>query len=454
LLANSFSTANQASDQIQALQNQENPSLIDRLQSLGGLATILGTAGLAASGNAGGAAAFGLGGVSGLQGAGAEEQEAKANAIESLQKQRDDALDRGDKAMNRISNLVISNADLFVDPETGEPTISEELLGFLATGEQLRLSPSSRRKLNRADELTETRLELLQTSLEKETTVAGARETLKTMFGMLEWSDPPEALVDTMAKSLGTPEMNKAVLDMYRDHGGISGIEAFIRSKELGLSLTDPKILRMVDWKEEESDKLKPAEVEKLEVLKMDKELNDYAKDPANKEAIRKIRQNSGNDEIAYINELVNTVFAGRAGDIALYLDERRVLADNDEFRLWQKVWAESGIPLEFARAMEGFKEEFDDMNPEQQIRYQASLASKMHQASKDELRETTMREDAVSFTSATNQLSREANLAPDVAQKIAKQLINDATDESGRIDKEELQRLTRIAIQQFNEGK
>ena len=440
--------AQQLGQQARTLQGQETPSLLQRLLSPGGLALLAGTGIAASQGGGTAAAGFGAGGLQGLQQRLLAENESKAAAVEDLQKQRNDALDRADKAMNRVSNLINTNPDLFTDPDTGEQTISPDLLGFLASGENLRLSVTARRKLNRKDVETDARHEMLTDALGKADSIEQARVIMNEVFRNQDWHNPDPAVVNALSNALGTPEFNPTLLNVIVKHGGLSGLEAITRAREMGVSEDDPQILGMIDWQERESSDLTPAALKDLKIMQLDAELTKWQQDPANRNALREIRKEAGTDQLAFLQKLANAVFAGRAGDINPYIDEYTHLAKDGSFTIYMKALAESGALTDVAEAVAGTDLIGD--SPEERIRKRAEYTSKLFNAMQEQVRETNAFDDVKLRDTATARLVAEIpKMDVGRAGRVTAEILKDATDATGRVNEEQFEQLLRTAIEQ-----
>jgi hypothetical protein len=442
--------AQAAGQGIQAIQGQEAPSILQRLLSPSSLPLIAAIiAGTAGAGGRGGLA-VGLGGLQGLQGIAAQEEEAKAEAVQALQKERNEALDRADKSMNRVTQLVTSNPDLFVDPETGEQRIDETLLGILATGQPIRLSTTARRQLSRSDAQQGQRHDVLMEALKDAITVEDTRTVVRAIFNNMDWANVPTEVVDSVSRNIGTPELDSTLLNLIIKHGGSSGLQAIISARERGVGLEDPGVLRMIDWQEQEAGSLTPSQQENLKVLELDMELNAWSTNPENRQRLAEIRAETGEDETAFQATVVEEVFAGRSGDRNLYIQERGHLARDNTFRAYMTAWAESGDLFSLADVIAGANPAFQEMDQEAKVRYRSGLAFKAFQGMLDSVNEANAFDDAQSLNNATRRFLAEVpNMDAGRAQRLAREAITDATDQTGRVDAELFERILVTIIEQ-----
>ena len=173
--------------QVEALRGQESP---DFLQSLlrGGLLPALAGGAAAALGQPAVGAGLALGGLSAADVLHKEQVATQRQAIVETEAQLDDSLEDVAKLRGTMANLVNTNPNIFVDPETGESAISPETLGLLVTGvEGVELFPTSRDTAARRDaqwqELYDLKLEAWQSA----PTPESRRTMARSLANHLEW---------------------------------------------------------------------------------------------------------------------------------------------------------------------------------------------------------------------------------------------------------------------------
>lgn len=436
--------AQSAEQGMRDVQSQRDPSLIDKLLSPGGLATILATIGAGAATGGAGAAAFGMGALPQLSKAVAQEREERAAAVGALQDQRDEALDRADKSMNRFTQILTSNPEALED-------IPPTLLGPLATGEAIRLNPTARRKAARSDAAQKRRHEFLMEALQAVDSTEQARLVVKQIMRNQDW-DAPAEVVNQIASAIGTKDVDATMANIGAKHGGASFQSALIAAREKGVDVfMDPETLAMIDWNEKEEESLTPSQQENLKVLGLDEELNRWSADPANQATIETIRAETGRDEIAFQKRVVEIAFSGRSGDVNIYLDARGHLARENKWKAFTTAWAESGGPFALADIMMMADPKFQVMNEEQKLRYRAHTAFTTFKSMLDTVNQTNAFDDAMALHDATHRFLKEIpNMDSGRAQDIAKKAIENATDESGRVVKEIFNQEVQTAIDQF----
>jgi hypothetical protein len=119
---------------------------MDKLSSAILPAILAGGAALAGQGDAALGAA--LGGLEAPVLLAKEENQARREQLEDILEREENQLQRIDRIHSRMNQLVVANPDAFVDPDTGEMMISEEMLGFLTSGQEgLPLNVTTKRVL-------------------------------------------------------------------------------------------------------------------------------------------------------------------------------------------------------------------------------------------------------------------------------------------------------------------
>lgn len=439
-----LSQAQTAGQRAQDIQGQEEPSLLQRLLSPGGLASLAGLIASGVGGGGAGALAFGAGALPQIGAQLAEEKEDRAAAVQALQAERDEALDRAEKSMNRFTSILNANPEALGD-------IPPSLLGPLATGEAIRITATARRRLARVDEGQKRRHTMLMEVLGTVESIEDARTIIRQIYLNQDWKAPTE-VIDALAKSMGTGELESTAANIYAEHGGSSFRSAVIEARERGVNpFTDPEILSMIDWNETEEDSLSPSQREDLKVLQLDEEINEWTSDPDNKTKLAEFRAETGEDEIAFQRAVIEEVFAGRGGDINLYLDARGHLARDGKWKAFAAAWNEAGGPWELAEAILSTDPKYRQANDEQRLRLKAHAAFTTFKAMLDSVNETQAFDDATSLHTATQRFLAEIpNMDSELAQKIARTAITNATDQTGRVDKEKFEQEVQTAIDQF----
>lgn len=443
-LGQTLGQARSAGQRAEAIQGQEEPSLLQRLISPSGLALLAATLGAGAAGGGAGALAFGAGALPQLQASVAEEKEERAAAVATLQKERDEALDRAEKSMNRFTTILNSNPEAFAG-------IDENLLGALATGEAIRLNPTARRRASRVDDQQKQRHDILMEGIKTTKTVEDTRTVLRQIFANQDWHNAPTEVIDALARNIGTPDINSTLANIGAEHGGSSFQSAVIRAGEMGVGLEHPDVFSLIDWNEREEDSLTPSQLEDLKILQLDEEITKWTSDPDNRQKLAEFRAEAGEDEIAFQRIVMEEVFAGRGGDINLYLNARGHLARDGKWRVFNTAWVESGGPFSLADAILSTDPKFRRMGEEQKLRYRAKTAFQTFKAMLDSVNETNAFDDATSLNNATQRFLAEIpNMDSGRAQQLAREAVTDATDQAGRVDREQFEAILETIIEQF----
>jgi len=113
-----------------AQQQTDLPSMGDQLKSPAGIASLLAALGGAATGDAN-LAVGGAGVLEGFMGQSGAQTDQRRGAIQSAQQQTQKILDAN---RQRLSTMITSRPDLFIDPVTEESVIDPRVLGYAATG--------------------------------------------------------------------------------------------------------------------------------------------------------------------------------------------------------------------------------------------------------------------------------------------------------------------------------
>jgi hypothetical protein len=454
-LGGSFGEAAAIGEQIQQLQETEDPNILQQLTSPGGLATIL-AAGLAATQGGGEAAlAVGAGGLGALQKKVATGREVRATAIENLQDQRDKALERQDKTFQRFNTLMTSNPDLFVDPETGEPVAPPKVLGFLATGSSaISINPHTRRLANERQERWEKMFNLYESRLEETSSLEDARVLTKAIFNISDWPDPPDAVVDGIARSVGTDDLDAAVIRTVLDFSGSSGLDALQQKFENGWSFSDSRFWKMLKWMPQGDGKITTNDV----FINLVDEMNRVSKDPANREAIGKIKEESVGDPALEMHLMAKLAFPNRKGDQDLYLDEANA-GDPQTLKVLQNQYNRVRDIFDLVMLQTDVKamSEFEGKSPEQRAKLFYEMALQDTKAFKDGARINDGLQDTILGNQVAGRFQSELGLSRSTSMKVTNRIIADAnvvaTQPDGTFDRPkfeaEVERLTNLAIQQ-----
>lgn len=415
------------SQMISQLQNQEQPGLLQRLLSPQGIAGAAATGLAGALGGGEAALGVGVGALGGLQQLEEARRSAADEAIGTLSEQRDKALDRLEKAQNRISTLLQSNPDLFADPLTGESTIDPNLLGLLATGEDIRLDPTTRRKLARRDEMWQRRDQHFRDALEATDSLPDARVLTRGWLANMDWQASDE-VVEALAQAMGTEEFDATLLNMYLDWGGVSGIQALIRSRELGLSLEDPEIMRGVHWQ----PPINEAGAGDALYLQLVGEMVKWQSDPENQDTVISIAKEAGQDIRKYSQMMAQQAFAGRQAHIDHYI-KKTVGFSNAEESLRNSAIANTGDLFGLGDMFTSGKiaQKTQGMSLEEQMRYKGTIAMQMFQGLLDAQKGQSAVEDAQRHNALSLKLAQALKLDTEIASGLAMDVLLAAQRES-----------------------
>lgn len=403
---------------------QQNPNLLQQILSprgaAGGIGTLL--AGILGGGQA--AAAFGSGALSGLTQQVEAQRTARDQAIEQLQKQRDKALERVDKSQQRISTLIESNPDLFNDPVTGEPTISPDKLGFLATGEDIRLDPSSRRALNNKDLFQQQRQDALMVALKESDNIEQTRTITEAMFKNMGWDDMPDKVVNDVTQAMGTPDLNAVMAGVLKDLGGVSGANAIIYARENGLAFDDPKVLNRVNWREKLPDGMTETDL-KVQLMG---EMAQWEQRPGNQDMLRTIDKEAAGDQKKRNELLAAEVWAGDSGKRTEWIDMTSGWTDGRRAMLARAI-TEGGAMTTMLKAIGGIKElqENKDAPPEKIAQITGKYIGLYLDAYEKERKESAVTEDVLQLNSMTTRIQRELNTTQSAASDLAGRVLKNA---------------------------
>lgn len=441
--------ANQLQDAIRQLQGQEGPSLVQRLLSPAGLALAAGTVLAGKEAGASGALAFGAGGLQGLQGQTVTEREQRADAISQLQDQRDQALDRVEKAQQRVNNIFNTNPEAFIDPETGEPTIEPEELGLLATGFPVQLFPQTRRQMQNATTDKMARHDVFVKALGNSRSINDARQILRGMMGNMGWHDTPDEVVDALARSMGTPDWTPTLANIIAQNA-TNAPDVFIKAAENGLALEDPAVVSLVDWRTQPVELPTDAENKLLLI----QQFNEWLL--RNRDKAGKIREQS-TDNTEFLQGAIDEAFADQPGSGQQLKVFLKVNEDNaaEIFESYQEFMKKH----ELAAQLSGYDEmeSIRNMTDEERARYFMTGAIAMRDAKRQEILESQAKEDAKWQSNIKAQLRNEfPALGPlsviNITNKIFRVATEAARRPDGRIDRERFEETVRTELQKVRQ--
>lgn len=277
--------------QMEKLQAQEQPSLLDRILSPEGLISLLATGAAGAIGGPAAAAGFGLGRLGGMDAATEADKAQKRKAMEELSEQHEKALDRLDKSRQRFTTLLQAQPELFIDPATGEQTVPPKLLGFYATGEPVALSALTKDAIEQTTAAREKVHATLTTRLETAASDEDARTILKAMFTNLKSpvdDGTLEALVQ--ARKMGTLEAELA--NVIAERYPRVAAEVFMFAGDNKLNLWDTRIAKMLTGNYVDPDAADGDDDVSVsdEFLRIGKKIADYQMDPKNHPRIAQLQ--------------------------------------------------------------------------------------------------------------------------------------------------------------------
>jgi hypothetical protein len=424
--------------QIGAMQGAQGPGLLEQLFSPKGLGLLGGALMAGKQGGAGAAGAFGLGGIQGIQSLIAQEKEQQAAAIASLQEQRDKALDRADKAIQRVSTAFNTNPDAFINPETGEPVLSPREIGFLATGTDIEMFPQTRRLMEQRDEQWKRRMDLLTGALKSTRSLEDARNLTEVVMRNMNWTDPDPATVDALARSMGTERFPIEAANAILKAGHSSGLAAIVYGLENGLAWDDPEVWRRVDFNEETATD--PQNIQDQLYADALFAMNDYER--ANPEEVFQMRRESGEDNSKYLTQLSEKALAQQAGTRSLFQRKMGLLGDDtvdnlmrslgvirDNNSLAIKLGGIDKLPV-----MRG-------MTDEQRQQFELDQANHLAGATQRAATNSKAESDAALMNDAVVKFQQQIKLSPQAAHELASRAFIEAAkpyiDKSGRITNE-----------------
>ncbi len=426
--------------QYDKLSAQETPSTLDRLLSPEGIIRLLGTAGAGAIGGAPAAAGFGLGSVGALNSAAEADRAQKRKAMEELNDRHEKVLDRLDKSRNRYTTLLQSQPELFLDPETGQPTVSPKLLGIMATGDPVPLSPAAKSAIKSAGENDERRYNLLNERLTTAPDVESRKTILKSMFNILK-SDVPEGELNALA-SAKPEESNKMTADFIAKYYPAVATDVFIAASELGVPYSDYRITRMLKghYKDPDLDD----DAGKLTIpdlaIQAGGRIAAWQKDPENAETLRKLKSEAIT-EMDFSLKLATEVLGGDRDQYDAYRTAFK-LVDPKDLQMTTEFYGDVVEGNATADAFAGFEdvESRRAMTPEERRAADWKVAQDQVKAAKQAVKTEQANLDLETATSIIPRLQAigmPRMFAQHLAVKFMKDAKNAATRPNGTVDRE-----------------
>lgn len=212
------------------------PTMRDKLLSAPGLIAMLGSAAAGAAGAPDVANGLAQGFLSGAQADVAGQQSSIENA-------RKATMDMIDSQRQRLSTMLTSRPDMFIDPQTGQPLVDPRVLGYASTGYLLPINPASNYILTKRDERTKALVEM-GTKLMMDGDTADKRNRGATIVSNAlnlglskDFFDAISGMDETDAwqELIGNPKIDT-----------VSALEAWRYATQNGLPLATPEVLEML----------------------------------------------------------------------------------------------------------------------------------------------------------------------------------------------------------------
>jgi hypothetical protein len=207
-----YGRALEAQEERERLESQDPASGQDKLLSARNIPLALGALAALLGGNPQAAAGIGIGAMQGSNDAAAAENAANAEKLDKMVEREDRELQRIENMHNRMTQVYNANFESFIDPETNQPYLTPEQLGFVLGGpEGMRLNAGSRWQL------------------EMRGRNGGSTTMINKQIEAIQGApDEPTATYHTvqLLRMLGHPVDDVAV-EMYRNayrNGGLQGI--------------------------------------------------------------------------------------------------------------------------------------------------------------------------------------------------------------------------------------
>lgn len=278
------------------LEGTPDQTIIDKLGATL-LPALLG-GGLAIAGQGAAGAGMALGGLNAADLLAKEENQAKREALKQTLELEEQQLQRLDKIHNRMNQLVIANPEAFIDPESGQQTVTPEMLGFLASGlDGLPFNATTKGILARrnSDKAWAKRYEMAMDGLQQAPNEAEAARWA-TRIQVLLGDNPNSGITRDMVSALNDPENARTAIQNLvgrADPDSVVGALAWLTEQGLKDPMDDP-----VGFSSRLTFSLVSAggrvplkeDLTNQAILRVNK----WMKDPENADAITEIRQKFG----------------------------------------------------------------------------------------------------------------------------------------------------------------
>jgi len=433
------------------LDSAKKPSILDQLLSPQGLVSLLGTVGAGIAGGPAAAAGFGIGRLGTVDAAAEAKLAQTRKAREELAKQHENALDRLDKSRQRFTTLLQAQPELFIDPVTGQQTVSPKLLGFYATGEPVALSPASKRALDKADDSWKKTNDILTDQLANAQTDDDAKKILDAIFVNLDAKNIPEDLKDSLARSRKDGTWNQSTADMIARYFPKVAADAFIMAGENKVPLHDPMIMRLLKGNYQDPD----SHADKVEVsdkfIQAGAEIAAWQSDPTNLKRIGELRT-----EVTSENEfsllLAEEVLGGKRDLFDIY-KKQAGLFDPKDLAMTMSAYDDVKAGNKMADTIAGYESlpTRAAMSEEEKRAADWAQAQEQVKAAKQTVKDNQGKQDISLVSQHAKRLQTELNLgakdASQLANDIAKKALFNATRPDGKVDRarfeQELRKLT-----------
>lgn len=320
------------------LGQQDTGGLTDQIFSKRGLLLAALAGGSALAGQPGLATGIGLGGLTKMVENEEGERAALAAAKEQALSERDKALDRADKERNRLANMFNTNPEAFVDPETGKPVMAPEAMGYLITGQDVAIHPTTRRVMQRRDENHKQVTAVMTDALENAQSIEGARQITNELFAHLgDRGQVPGAVKDSIVNAYGTPEFDRVFAATVFKYAGTSGRDAVIAAGQQGLPLNHPDIMAMLDFSK--GDVTQPSQQHTAKFLELTDVVRKFQLNPANAELVTALRAET-RDASEFNRALVEQALP-LVPDQDIYFDKTNLVKDQTAAQ-WQAQFNDS----------------------------------------------------------------------------------------------------------------
>jgi len=372
-----------AASKADALRATETKSVLERLggkQGLLALAAALGVGGaVAAGGGSGlasivGGAASATGSIGALQKAQMEEKALRDKAIEDAQAKADKAEERADKIRNRVSTMFNTNPDAFVNPETGEPTVSPRVLGWMTTGEAIPVFPQTRRIMEMRDERWKRVMDAMEKGLEVSQSPAATRQIFESMWKQSNFDAPPE-LTNALVTAYTNGEFENELFNTLMRYGGSTGLDAAIFAGENDLPLHDSEVLRRVIWSDPNTETQQPSQKLNQRFIDLMDKVKLWETDPANAQQIASIKASA--TDSAEARRVIVERALGDTTDVDFYFDKNNI-PTGMSLQLLQRFYNDASDKLGLIETVRGSRtiKESLGMTDEEWNAHKASVAA------------------------------------------------------------------------------